>query len=242
MPKRIRVSAPDAFSRPRPKPKSIISCGWRCSRKSPCGSSARRTGGTPILTSRESAADRRSRHRPVRRGGGAPGRAASFWSPGPPAAGARPAPAGPARLLSDREPLAARQFLVQQRRLAPELLDRLPSPCVDALKHAVGLAPADALRAWPVDDPRDLVLGGGAHRQDRHAEARRWAPPAPEAPGAPGAPERASESKKRLKSRSSPSIASRKSRSPVRNVLEIIAFCVAIMAAWSTSSAPTSLS
>src|SRR3989304_1271507 len=124
MPKRIRVSAPDAFSRHRPKPKSIISCGWRCSRKSPCGSSARRTGGTPLPT-------------PPGRGGGRR--------------------RGPGGLLSDPEPLAARQFLVQQRRLAPELLDRLPSPCVDALKHAVGLAPADALRAWPVDDPRDLV-------------------------------------------------------------------------------------
>src|SRR3990167_8123112 len=170
MPKRIRVSAPDAFSRHRPKPKSIISCGWRCSRKSPCGSSARRTGGTPILTSRESAADRRSRHRPVRRRAGPAGPA-----PAPPAS-TRPEARGAAGLLAVREPLAARQFLVQQRRLAPELLDRLPSPCVDALKHAVGLAPADALRAWPVDDPRDLVLGGGAHRQDRHAEARRWAP------------------------------------------------------------------
>src|SRR3972149_23699 len=147
MPKRIRVSAPDAFSRHRPKPKSIISCGWGRPPKPPRG-------------------------------------------PPPAGAGGR-RPRGPARLLCAREPLAARQFLVQQRRLAPELLDRLPSPCVDALKHAVGLAPADALRAWSVGDPRDLVLEGGAHRQARHAEAPRPPPPPPRGPRAPGAPPRA---------------------------------------------------
>src|SRR3972149_2423203 len=117
MPKRIRVSAPDAFSRHRPKPKSIISCGWRCSRESPCGSAAPPPRGAPIL---------------------------------PPA----------------RVPAAG--------------------PGTDALKHAVGLAPADALRAWPVDDPRDLVLEGGAHRQGGADAAPAPPPPSAAPPRDPG--------------------------------------------------------